>query len=260
MTARRFSFGLDSVTTTAEAVSPLMDRYAVPAEANLIPVAEAALEAAAPNSVYLPLPYEPKYAYPLIVWLQPTGCRLPPLHQVMSVLSERNYLGTISRLALSISDPVAAASRGLVPPNLSRPKGTIPWNWLQEVRRDVLNARRKFHIHSERIYLAGIGPGATAAIQVLLSKPEWFAGAIAVDPTINVDQISLTQFRGLADKRLFISSKSQKPELTEVGELCHAAGMDVTRKVYRTSQSLHRRVLLDADSWIMSSICQLQHA
>jgi len=260
MKARRFSFGSDSVTTTAEPVLPALDRLSVSAEAHLVPVPEITLEAAAPNAVYLPQPYEPNYAYPLIVWVQPTGCRLAPLNQIMTVLSERNYLGTISRLALSVADPLRALSLGTQGGAETRSRSTVPWNWLQEVRRDVLHARRQFHVHSERIYLAGVGPGATAAIQLLLAKPEWFAGTIAIDPTVEMDQISLRQFRGLADKRLFISSKGQNSILPKLEQLCHSAGMDVTRKTYRTQQSLHRRVLLDVDSWVMSRICQLQFA
>lgn len=259
MTSPRFSFDSHAAVTTAQVI-PQLDRPWVSAESHLVPVAEIALEAAAPNAVYLPQPYEPKYAYPLIVWLQPVGCRMAPLHQVMPVLSERNYLGTISRLALSVADPSKSLALAGTSMGSAGGRAAIPWNWLQEVRRDVLNARRQFHVHSERIYLAGIGAGATAAIQLLLNKPEWFAGAIALDPTISSDQVSLSQFRGLSGKRLFTSSKAGNSAVTEIGEVCHLAGMSVTQKNYRTPQSLHRRVLLDVDSWMMSSICQLQLA
>jgi phospholipase/carboxylesterase len=259
MTSPRFSYDSRAVVTTTDFVPP-RDRPSTSAESHLVPVAERALEAAAPNAIYLPQPYEPKYAYPLIVWLQPTGCRVAPLNQVMPVLSERNYLGTISRLALSVSNPAKSLTLSDAATNGTNPKATVPWNWLQEVRRDVLHARRNAHVHSERIYLAGTGPGATAAIQLLLAKPEWFAGAIALDANVSLDQVSLRQFRGLAGKRLFTSSKSGNSVMPELGRLCHLAGLDVTQKSYRTSTPIHRRVLLDVDSWIMSSICQLQFA
>lgn len=259
MTSPRFSFDSRAAVTATTSI-PTMDRYSASAESHLVPVPEIALEAAAPNAIYLPQPYEPNYAYPLIVWVQPTGCRMAPLHQVMPVLSERNYLGTVSRLALSVSDPAKALSLGHGISTGLNPKATVPWNWLQEIRRDVLHARRQTHVHSERIYLAGTGPGATAAIQLLLAKPEWFAGAIALDPNITLDQASMRQFRGLAGKRLFTSAKSNNTAIRELGQLCHLAGLDVTQKTYRTPQSIHRRVLLDVDSWIMSSICQLQLA
>ncbi|MFN9970105.1 MAG: hypothetical protein ACK58T_09425, partial [Phycisphaerae bacterium] len=38
--------------------------------------------------------------------------------------------------------------------------------------------RQAFHIHSERIFVAGSGSGADAALHALVQRPDWFAGAI----------------------------------------------------------------------------------
>ncbi|MES2792839.1 MAG: hypothetical protein V4719_24715 [Planctomycetota bacterium] len=224
------------------------------AEAAVAPVEPIALEAVAPNAISVPQYYEPKYAYPLIVWLQPAGCRAPDLKQIMPVLSERNYLGTLSRLSFSIENPLSAFSLGQRNPGAS----PVPYNWAQDIRRDVLHVRRKFHVHSERIYLAGIGAGASAAIQMLLEKPEWFAGAIALDPDLELAQVSVRNVRELGGKRLFTTSVMQSAELSQLERLCFGAGVDVTHKNYPTELSLHRRVLLDADRWLMSEICQPQ--
>src|SRR5437016_5606803 len=109
MTARRFSYDSRSEVATTEIVPP-SNRHLFPCDSRTNSVSEVALQAAAPNAVYLPQPYEPNYAYPLIVWLQPVGCRLAPLNQIMPILSDRNYLGTISRLALSVADPAKSLS------------------------------------------------------------------------------------------------------------------------------------------------------
>jgi len=46
----------------------------------------------------------------------------------------------------------------------------------------VCRLRRTVHIHSERIFLAGSGHGADVAMQMLSYQPDWFAGAILLDP------------------------------------------------------------------------------
>lgn len=254
MTTPRFTFDNNSAVTETPA-SP--DRFDVPAAgpvAAVAPVLQLPLEAVAPNAISVPQYYETKYAYPLIVWLQPAGCRAPDIKQIMPVLSERNYFGTLSRLSFAIGDlrdPLALGERlpGASP---------VPLNWAQDIRRDVLHVRRNFHIHSERIYLAGIGAGASAAMQMLLEKPEWFAGAIALDPDLELAQVSLRNLRELSGKRLFTTSVMRSAELSDLERLCFGAGMDVTHKNYPTELSLHRRVLLDVDSWLMSEICQPQ--
>lgn len=254
MKTSRFSFDNHSAATGNPTISDRLDRPELMPAVPVAPVAEVALEAVAPNAISVPQYYEANYAYPLIVWLQPTGCRAPDLSQIMPVLSERNYLGTLSRLTFSIGDlnsgiPIGERLAGASP---------VPWNWARDIRRDVLHVRRKFHVHSERIYLAGIGAGASAAMQMLLEKPEWFAGAIALDPDLELAKISLRNLRELSGKRLFTTSVMRSTELTDLERLCFGAGMDVTHKNYPTELSLHRKVLLDVDSWLMSEISQPQ--
>jgi len=257
MTTNRFSFQNHSVATNALEVP---ERYTISSAPKMIsdapvtPVEPVALEAVAPNAISVPQYYEAKYAYPLIVWLQPAGCRAPDLKQIMPVLSERNYFGTLSRLAFSIENPLSAFSLGQRQPGAS----TVPFNWAADIRRDVLHVRRNFHIHSERIYLAGVGAGASAAIQMLLEKPEWFAGAIALDPDLELAQVSLRKVGELGGKRLFTTAVMPRPELNDLERLCFAAGVDVTHKNYPTELSLHRKVLLDVDRWLMAEICQPQ--
>ncbi len=253
MTTSRFSFDNHSVVAGTPATPDRFDMLTSVPATSIAPIENIALDAVAPNAVSVPQYYEPKYAYPLIVWLQPAGCRAPDLSQIMPVLSERNYLGTVSRLSFAIGN-LSDLSLGERLPGAS----PVPWNWAQDLRRDVLHARRNYHVHSERIYLAGIGAGASAAMQMLLEKPEWFAGAIALDPDLELAQVSLRHLRELSGKRLFTTSVMRSSELTDLERLCFGAGLDVTHKNYPTELSLHRKVLLDVDHWLMSEICQPQ--
>ena len=257
MTTNRFSFQNHSVATNSLEIPKRFGVSAGPvsvADVAETPIEPIVFEGVAPNAISVPQYYEAKYAYPLIVWLQPAGCRAPDLKQIMPVLSERNYFGTLSRLAFSIENPMSAFSLGERQAGASR----VPLNWAADIRRDVLHVRRKFHIHSERIYLAGVGAGASAAIQMLLEKPEWFAGAIALDPDLELAQVSVRRVRELGGKRLFTTAVMPSPRLNDLERLCFVAGVDVTHKNYPTELSLHRKVLLDVDRWLMSEICQPQ--
>ena len=241
MTTSRFTFDNDSVISVQNTPA-IPDRFDLPTATtahSLARIEELVLEAMAPNDISVPQYYESNYAYPLIVWLQPTGCPAPEIKQIMPVLSERNYLGTLSRLSFAVENPRDALALGRPLPGAS----PVPWNWAQDIRRDVLHVRRNFHVHSERIYLAGIGAGASAAMQMLLEKPEWFAGAIALDPDLELAKISLRNLRELPGKRLFTTSVMRSSELTDLERLCYSSGMDVTHKNYPTELSLHRKVL-----------------
>lgn len=254
MTTPRFSFDSDTVADNVPVLPERVEITAAVPPMAVAPVCDYTADAVAPNAVSVPQYYESKYAYPLIVWLQPAGCRAPDLKQIMPALSERNYLGTVSRLAFSIENPLTSLRLGAKQAGAS----PVPYNWAQDIRRDVLHARRNFHVHSERIYLAGIGAGASAAMQMLLEKPEWFAGAIALDPDLELAEISLRNLRELPGKRLFTTSVMRSSELTTLERLCFCSGMDVTHKNYPTELSLHRKVLRDVDRWLMSEVCQPQ--
>jgi len=50
----------------------------------------------------------------------------------------------------------------------------------QAVHRVVIDARRRFRVDSDRIYLAGHGQGADAAFEIGMSHPGWFAAVVPI--------------------------------------------------------------------------------
>lgn len=231
---------------TSEPISEVVDEIAAAPALDLDEVA--------PHAVHIPMGYEPKYAYPLIVWLQPTGFPEPNLQQIMPVLSERNYIGMTARLRFSIGDLNQALH--LAPEGQAG--SVVPWNWLEDLKRDVLQVRRSYHVHSERIYLAGVGKSALAAIQLLLERPEWLAGAIALDPDLEEMPFRMHRFGALTGKRLLTTAVMKSDKLAHLQRLCFTAGMHVAHRSYSTEHSIHRRVLRDIDHWIMAEVCQPQ--
>src|SRR5262252_2293949 len=114
-----------------------------------------------PLRTFLPLGYEPNYAYPLLVFLHGQGGSEEQVLRLAPRLSRRNY--------------ICIALRG--PHTLGpRPDGRVGYAWGQDDQGDgsvedyVLHAveqtRRSYHVHSERIYLAGVCEGATLAYRL----------------------------------------------------------------------------------------------
>ena len=203
-----------------------------------------------PHAVYLPEHYEPAYAYPLVVWFHDAGGSEADLRRVMPQISNRNYIGV--------------ALRG----NTSLDKGhgwslneTEVTSLVEDVRAAAVALRREYHIHSERIYLAGFGTGATTAVEVMLRQPEWFGGVLSLNGGLPKIDPPLGSLADLKDKRILLATSinSQATKVGDVvaaGRLLYAAGMQVGTRVYQDSgHRPSKKMLRDIDSWLMDDIC-----
>src|SRR5438270_5834309 len=132
-----------------------------------------------PVRTFLPTGYEHNYPYPLLVFLHGHGGSEEQVLRLAPRLSRRNYV------AIALRGPHALGPR---------PDGRTAYCWGQAgqsdavveeyVFRAVEQTRRHYHVHSERIYLAGICEGATTAYRLGLQYPERFAGVIALNGTL----------------------------------------------------------------------------
>ncbi|MFM7168021.1 MAG: alpha/beta hydrolase [Planctomycetaceae bacterium] len=131
-----------------------------------------------PVSIYVPERYEDGYAYPLITWFHSDANDEEQLESVMKAVSSQNYIG----LALRGNHEMSSATGGFRwdPSTTGMAPGRIPLQQLLHLT--VCRLRRTVHIHSERIFLAGSGHGADTAMQMLAFQPDWFAGAVLLDP------------------------------------------------------------------------------
>src|SRR5436309_1858293 len=111
-----------------------------------------------PIRTFLPTGYEPNYPYPLLVFFHGEGGSDEQILRLAPRLSRRNY--------------VCIGLRG---PELlgQRQDGRVGYSWGTDGQYDSLiedyalgaieQSRRNYHIHSERIYLAGFCEGAGSA-------------------------------------------------------------------------------------------------
>ncbi len=196
------------------------------------------------EGVYVPEHYEPGYAYPLIVWLADTDAQSDELLERMPEVSDRNFLACAFSLQQFENAPDATE---------------ITSDCLEQLGEHLVQMRRDYHIHSERICLAGFGSGAVAAVSCLLRRPQWFSGAMAFDPRFPEKHTARTHFRELADKRVLIGigpgeSKEALGAAVRSGRLMHSAGMDVCTRIYDSPPVASAQALGDINRWMMEGV------
>lgn len=209
-----------------------------------------------PVRTFLPIGYEPNYPYPLLVFLHGHGGNEERVLKLAPRMSRRNY--------------VAISVRG--PHCLHRPNRDLPgYSWEVDGGEDttvedylmsaIEQTRCTYHIHSERIYLAGVCEGAALAYRLGLTYPAKFAGVISLNGNMPMPGQNRPLFRlpDLRQLRVMIGhgiANSVVP-LTLARrdyQAFYAAGVDVRMKTYPTTNKLHPDMLRDANRWIMRQI------
>ena len=166
---------------------------------------DAVAESDWPVSIYVPERYEERYAYPLVIWFHSDATDEDQLEQVMATVSSQNYVGLALRG--NVRHPSAGGFRwdcnGLM-------FDEVPL--LDLLHITTCRLRQAFHIHSERIFVAGTGRGADAALHAIVNRPDWFAGAILLDPHSCADQLKRERLTGLRGKPMMMSVARSCPQ------------------------------------------------
>lgn len=150
---------------------PLPSPELPPGEPATVDVLDAWDQVRGKYSVVLPREYSPQHVYPLLVVLHAGG---------MSPAQE------LTLWTGSADQPGPAYSRGYVTiaPHYSE-DGDKTYDYSSEMHDSVLesinDARRRFRIDSNRIYLAGHGMGGDACFDLGMSHPGIFAGIVPIN-------------------------------------------------------------------------------
>jgi len=203
---------------------------------------------APPHCLLSPESYEPNYAYPLLIWLHSSGGSERELRQVMPLISLRNYVSA------SVRGPAACQSGFDWP----QTKDTIAAAEAR-VADAVARAESRFHIHRERVYLAGYEAGGTMAVRLALRNPRQYAGAISLNGPFPAEHAPLARLMQLRQSRILIAHcrDSQTYTTDRVCQelaLFHAAGLSVTLRQYPCEDELTTQMLSDADAWLMEQV------
>jgi phospholipase/carboxylesterase len=121
----------------------------------------------------------------------------------------------------------------------------------------IQQTRMHYHIHSERIYLAGFADGATLAYRMGLMFPDKINGVIALNGHMPREDRPLLRLPEVRSLKVFIGhgiANSVVPTgmVREDQRLLYAAGLDVERHNYPTNHRLHADMLRDVNRWIIT--------
>ena len=202
------------------------------------------------HAFFAPLHYEPKYAYPLLIWLHGPGLNDErQLVRIMPAISMRNY--------------TAAAPRGF-----SR-EGAEGLDWPQDpqsiefathrVFDCIAAAQERFNIAAKRVFLGGFDSGGTMAFRIGLNHPESFAGVLSCGGALPRGHQPLGRLVAARSLPAFLAlgrdSDVYGPERAcEDLRLLHTAGVSVTLRQYPCGHELGEQMLRDVDRWVMEQI------
>ena len=206
-----------------------------------------------PIRTFLPTGYEPNYPYPLLVFFHGRGGDEEQILRLAPRLSRRNYI------CIGLRGP-----EGVGP----APDGRPGYDWGRDgdgdaveeyVLRAVEQTRRSYHVHSERVYLAGFCEGATLAYRLGLSLPERFAGVLALNGSMPQRGCPLLRWNELRGLRVFIGHGIANALVPlslarRDHRLLYTAGLPVRLHTYPTTHRIHPDMLRDVNRWIMEHV------
>lgn len=195
--------------------------------------------------------YEPRYEYPLVVWLHSCHSSEYEIENIMPELSLQNY--------------VACAPRGTNPCD---DEGKF-FRWGQSagataiaeeiVFESIELAQQQFSIAPKRVFLAGFGGGGTMAWRIGLRYPQRFAGIVSVCgqfPHRNQPLLNLERARDLPSLWLY-GAQSKDCGVSQVCEtlpVMHSASLSVDIRQYSGGDELMSNMLVDVNAWVMEQV------
>ncbi|MDZ7620307.1 MAG: alpha/beta hydrolase-fold protein [Patescibacteria group bacterium] len=205
------------------------------------------------HALFAPMHYEPKYAYPLIVWLHGDGDEERQLLRIMPLMSMRNY--------------VAVAPRGSVCEVAATDVRRYGWRQTdrhvslaeQGVFESIELARAKYHVDLRRVFLAGFDSGGTMAFRVALSHPSRFRGVVSLGGPLPTGRPALGNLQEARTLAILLaigqhSTTYQPEQACDDLRLLHTAGMFVTLRQYPCAHEISPQMLVDVDRWIIEQI------
>lgn len=215
---------------------------------------EVQLAASWPIRTFLPTGYEPNYPYPLLVFFHGHGGDEERVLRFAPRLSRRNYI------CISLRGPERVSAREDGQPTYGWGLDESAETSVEDyVMRAVEQTRRLYHVHSERVYLAGFHEGATLAYRMGLAFPERFAGVIALNGSLPTSGRPFARWHELRSLKVFIghgldNAIAPFAQARQDLHLLHTAGLSVKLHCYPTNHRIHTDMLRDVNRWVMSHV------
>lgn len=204
----------------------------------------------------VPENYEPRYSYPLVVWLTDSQCPIESALEYVSELSPQNYVG------LAIDDCII---QSILPS--TTPSSDSMVDFLRRVAdtenrivRQIRDFGRDVNFHMDRLFIAGVGDAATTALLIAMHQPDWFAGCVAIDGEFPPAGQLLSRNVELAGRRFLLSSRGGRSAFRSANATRHvarqliASGASVRTQIETHDELVSPSTLRGIDDWILSGI------
>jgi phospholipase/carboxylesterase len=230
-----------------------------------------------PHYLFSPMHYEPKYAYPLLVWLHHTGSDEREVLRIMPHISLRNYAAVAPR-GTAVAEPIPDLSNDLsVAAILNRPKTHYGWTdcpeGFDEAEQRIFDciavAKERCNIADRKIFIAGFGVGGAMALRIALQFPDRFAGAASfgIDGTLPTNTNVLSRWLESRNLSVLLGMGANTSESddnssdalchqSETMELIYTSGMNIDINEYPNIQLLMPEMLQDLNRWMMQIVCR----
>lgn len=203
---------------------------------------------------FLPESYTPKYAYPLLVFFHGRGGNEEQVLRLAPRVSRRNFL------AVGFRGPTVIGRRADGQP-------ACAWDAADATRTAdavvaaVAQTRRAAHVHTERVFLVGVGEGAAAAYQAAFTLGDRVAGVVALNGSLPRVQgkVPLFRFDQVRQQRVLIGQSAAAPtaglmDALRDYKLFYAAGADVQFARYKSPAAVPTEMLAAVNHWVVNRI------
>jgi phospholipase/carboxylesterase len=209
------------------------------------------------QSFFVPLHYEPNYAYPLVVWLHGPHEDHTQLKRVMPHLSVRNYVA-VAPAAPTLAESAAVSAADQAGHPWPQQDGAIAAA-LERVETAIEQAASRFHIARHRVFLIGFDTGGTMALRLGMTARIRLAGAASLGgpfPQGGQPLANLLQARQLP----ILIAHGCESDVYPVSRVCqelrlfHVAGLSLNLRQYPCGHEVTTQMLSDLDVWIMEIV------
>ena len=224
-------------------------------DANFFHTDSQSAQASAKNrwSVFLPLHYEPGYAYPLLVWLHSDGFNENQADHVMPHISLRNYVATGvrgNRAADAIGHCYDWHSSGAA---------------IEKAHESVIAAVEsvtdQYSINRARIVLAGYKSGGTMAMRLAMRDPSRFAGVISLGGRVPQGKSVLGNLESLRNRQIPMlwqwameNDQFCSENLREDIQTAMMMRAKAEIRQYASDDEMNTVTLADINTWIMNNV------
>jgi phospholipase/carboxylesterase len=206
----------------------------------------------------IPENYEPRYPYPLVLWLPSAECNTDEALGHIGNMSPQNYVG------LAVEDCVLTKGDE----SSSIDSAVDQLRQLVDLENRIVAAVRSFrefiNVHTERIFIAGVGEGAATAMLVAMHQPEWFGGCISFCGEFPAAASLIPQRPELDGKRFWLNSPDGRSgfasasKTRQAARMLIASGADVVTRLDDSHLPVSRSMLRDLDDWLIRGILSTQ--